>query len=308
MKDFAGKVAVITGAGSGFGREFARLGASLGMRLALADIQQEALDATVEEMRAAGAEVIGERIDVSRGEDVERLASRTLDAFGGVHLLFNNAGVGTFGPVWESSTKDWEWVLGVNLWGVIHGVRVFTPIMLAQGSDGHIVNTASVAGLVTPQLMGAYNVSKHAVVALSESLFHDLRVSGSTIGVSVLCPAFVPTGINQSDRNRPAALVDDRPPTPAQQAARAALDKAVGSGRISAGDVAAMTFDAIRESRFYVVTHPKMMPSIQLRLEDIAQLRNPSDPYTYKPDVAHRPDAGPASAGVSGAAPDATAH
>jgi NAD(P)-dependent dehydrogenase (short-subunit alcohol dehydrogenase family) len=289
MKAFEGKVAVITGAGSGFGREFARLGASLGMRLALADIQQDALDATVEEMQAAGTEVIGERVDVSRGEDVERLAARTLDAFGGVHLLFNNAGVGTFGPVWESSTKDWEWVLGVNLWGVIHGVRVFTPIMLAQGTEGHIVNTASVAGLVTPQLMGAYNVSKHAVVALSESLFHDLRVTGSRIGVSVLCPAFVPTGINQSDRNRPADLADDRPLTPGQQAARAALDKAVGSGRIAAADIASMTFDAIRESRFYVVTHPKMMPSIQLRLEDIAQLRNPSDPYTYKPDVAHRP-------------------
>jgi NAD(P)-dependent dehydrogenase (short-subunit alcohol dehydrogenase family) len=191
-------------------------------------------------------------------------------------------------------------VLGVNLWGVIHGVRVFTPIMLAQGSEGHIVNTASVAGLVTPQLMGAYNVSKHAVVALSESLFHDLRVTGSKLGVSVLCPAFVPTGINQSDRNRPADLIDDRPLTPAQQAARAALDKAVGSGRIGAPDIAQMTFDAIRESRFYVVTHPKMMPSIQLRLEDIAQLRNPSDPYTYKPDVAHRPNGASVGGDASG--------
>jgi NAD(P)-dependent dehydrogenase (short-subunit alcohol dehydrogenase family) len=290
MKDFSGKVAVITGAGSGFGREFARLGATLGMKLALADIEATALAAIVAELEGAGAEVIGERVDVSKGEDVERLASRALDSFGGVHLLFNNAGVNVVGPVWESSVKDWEWVLGVNLWGVIHGVRVFTPIMLAQRGPGHIVNTASVAGLVTPQLMGAYNVSKHAVVALSESLFHDLRVTGSELGVSVLCPAFVPTGINQSDRNRPTELGDPAPPTPGQQAARAALDKAVTSGRLTAAQVAEMTFDAIRAQRFYVVTHPKMMQSIELRMQDIAQLRNPSDPYTYKPDVAHKVD------------------
>jgi NAD(P)-dependent dehydrogenase (short-subunit alcohol dehydrogenase family) len=290
MKDFSGKVAVITGAGSGFGREFARLGATLGMKLALADIEATALAAIVAELEGAGAEVIGERVDVSKGEDVERLASRALDSFGGVHLLFNNAGVNVVGPVWESSVKDWEWVLGVNLWGVIHGVRVFTPIMLAQRGPGHIVNTASVAGLVTPQLMGAYNVSKHAVVALSESLFHDLRVTGSELGVSVLCPAFVPTGINQSDRNRPTELGDPAPPTPGQQAARAALDKAVTSGRLTAAQVAEMTFEAIRAQRFYVVTHPKMMQSIELRMQDIAQLRNPSDPYTYKPDVAHKVD------------------
>lgn len=290
MKDFAGKVAVITGAGSGFGREFARLGAKLGMKLALADVQADALAAVVAELEGAGAEVIGEQVDVSVGDDVERLAARTLDAFGGVHLLFNNAGVTAFGPVWENSVKDWEWVLGVNLWGVIHGVRVFTPIMLAQSTEGHIVNTASVAGLVTPQLMGVYNVSKHAVVALSETLFHDLRVVGSSLGVTVLCPAFVPTGINASHRNRPAALTDDAPPTPGQQAARAALDRAVASGRMSAEQVAEMTFDAIRDKRFYVVTHPKMMPSVELRMQDIVQLRNPSDPYTYKPDVAHKVD------------------
>jgi short-subunit dehydrogenase len=179
-------------------------------------------------------------------------------------------------------------VLGVNLWGVVHGVRVFTPIMLAQGGEGHIVNTASVAGLVTPQLMGAYNVSKHAVVALSESLFHDLRVVGSSLGVSVLCPAFVPTGINASQRNRPAALAEDAPPTAAQQAARASLEKAVTSGKVSAAQVAEMTFEAIREKRFYIVTHPKMMPSIQLRMQDVSELRNPSDPFTYKPAVAHK--------------------
>ncbi|RPH42469.1 MAG: SDR family oxidoreductase [Burkholderiales bacterium] len=286
MKDFSGKVAVITGAGSGFGREFARIGAKLGMRLALADVQADALAATVAELAGQGAQVIGEVVDVSKAEDMERLAARTLDAFGGVHLLFNNAGVAVGGLAWESSVRDWEWVLGVNVWGVIHGVRVFTPIMLAQGGEGHIVNTASVAGLVNPQMMAVYNVSKHAVVSLSETLHHDLKLVGSAVGVSVLCPAFVPTGINASDRNRPVDLANDAPPTASQAALKAQLDKAVTSGKITAPQVAEMTFEAIREARFYVITHDKMMPSIELRLQDVVQRRNPSDPFSYKPDVA----------------------
>ncbi len=286
MKAFAGKVAVITGAGSGFGREFARTGAALGMKLALADVQADALAATVAELEGQGAQVFGETVDVSKAEDVERLAARTLDTFGGAHLLFNNAGVAVGGLAWESSARDWEWVLGVNVWGVIHGVRVFTPIMLAQGGEAHIVNTASVAGLVNPQMMAAYNVSKHAVVSLSETLHHDLRLVGSAVGVSVLCPAFVPTGINASDRNRPADLANDAPPTASQAALKAQLDKAVTSGKITAAQVSAMTFDAIREERFYVITHEKMMPSIELRLQDVVQRRNPSDPFSYKPDVA----------------------
>jgi NAD(P)-dependent dehydrogenase (short-subunit alcohol dehydrogenase family) len=289
MKEFSGKVAVITGAASGFGREFARAGAKLGMKLALADIEADALTEVVEELEDSGATVFGEKVDVSREADVQRLASRALDAYGGVHLLFNNAGVSTSGPIWESSAKDWEWVLGVNLWGTIHGIRVFMPILLAQDNPCHVVNTASVAGLVSPQLMGVYNVSKHAVVALSETLYHDLRVVNAQVGVTVLCPAFVPTGINESARNRPAGLIDDGAAlTPGQQAARESLDKAVRSGRITAAEVASITFDAIRDERFYVVTHPNMMPSIELRLQDIVQLRNPSDPYTYKPDVAHK--------------------
>ncbi|MFM1987914.1 MAG: hypothetical protein RJA99_871 [Pseudomonadota bacterium] len=286
MKDFAGKVAVITGAGSGFGREFARIGAKLGMRLALADVQADALAATVAELEGQGAQVFGERTDVSKAEDVERLAARTLDAFGGAHLLFNNAGVAVGGLAWESSVRDWEWVLGVNVWGVIHGVRVFTPILLAQDEPGHIVNTASVAGLVNPQMMAVYNVSKHAVVSLSETLYHDLRMVNAKVGVSVLCPAFVPTGINASDRNRPADLANEAPPTPSQQALKAQLDKAVSSGKITAEQVGAITFDAIREERFYVITHEKMMPSIELRLHDVVERRNPTDPFTYRPDVA----------------------
>jgi NAD(P)-dependent dehydrogenase (short-subunit alcohol dehydrogenase family) len=295
MKDFGGRVAVITGAGSGFGREFARIGARLGMRLALADVQADALAATVAELQGQGATVFGERTDVARAEDVERLAARTLDTYGAAHLLFNNAGVAVGGLAWENSVRDWEWVLGVNLWGVIHGVKTFVPILLEaarRGEAGHVVNTASVAGLVNPQMMAVYNVSKHAVVSLSETLHHDLRLVGADVGVSVLCPAFVPTRINESARNRPAALAEDAPPTASQAALKSQLDKAVSSGRISAGQVAQATFDAVRDGRFYVLTHENMMPSIELRLQDVVQRRNPTDPFTYKPGVAAK--AGPA--------------
>jgi NAD(P)-dependent dehydrogenase (short-subunit alcohol dehydrogenase family) len=287
LTDFDRRVAVITGAGSGFGREFARLGHRLGMRLVLADIQQDALDATVTELRAAGAELIAERVDVSVGEDVERLARRSREAFGQVDLLFNNAGVGQGGLIWENTVADWSWVLGVNLWGVIHGMRAFIPGMLAQGTPGHVVNTASVAGLLSPPLMGVYNVSKHAVVAATETLYHDLRSVKAAIGCSVLCPAFVPTGIHASERNRPdgpAAQVL----TESQRVARESLEKAVTSGRIGSDEVARITFDAIREDRFYILTHPKILGSIALRHEDIGLMRNPSDPYTYKPGVAAR--------------------
>lgn len=289
MKDFAGKVAVITGAASGFGREFARIGAGLGMKLALADIQPEALAAAVDELRGQGAQVIGETVDVSRGAEVERLAQRTLDAYGAVHLLFNNAGVASGGFVWENSVKDWEWVLGANLWGVIHGVRTFVPIMLAQADECHVVNTASVAGLLSPQLMGVYNVSKHGAVTLTETLYQDLRLAGARIGVSLLCPAFVPTGIAQSHRNRPASLRDDSAPTASMIAAQAASEKAVSSGRIGAGEVARMTFEAIRENRFYVITHPKILASVELRLQDVIAQRNPSDPFSLEPGVAPQP-------------------
>ncbi|MCL4182755.1 MAG: SDR family oxidoreductase [Burkholderiaceae bacterium] len=290
MKDFAGKVAVITGAGSGFGREFARIGAALGMKLALADIQADALAATAAELRAQGAQLLTETVDVSRGADIERLAQRTLERFGAVHLLFNNAGVAAGGLVWEQTVKDWEWVLGANLWGVIHGVRVFVPIMLAQGDECHVVNTASVAGLLSPQMLGVYCVSKHGVVTLSETLYQDLRVTGARIGVSLLCPAFVPTGIAQSQRNRPADLQDGAAPTASMIASQKASEKAVSSGKLSAAEVARMTFDAIRENRFYVITHPKILASVELRLQDILAQRNPGDPFAFKPDAAPRPD------------------
>ncbi len=285
MNEFKDKVAVVTGAGSGFGREFARLGAARGMKLVLADVQADALDAAATELEAAGAEVIRERVDVSRSDDVARLAERAYATFGAVHLLFNNAGVGSGGLVWENTERDWQWVLGVNLWGVIHGVRQFVPRMLAGGEVGHVVNTASIAGLLNAPNMGVYNVSKHAVVSLTESLYHDLKLVQAKIGVSVLCPAYVPTGIAQSHRNRPDALRDNAPATASQRAAQAAISKAVDSGRMSAAEVARLTFDAVEAERFYVFTHPQIMPTVELRFADVLQGRNPSDPFSTKPQL-----------------------
>lgn len=284
MKDFAGKVAVITGAGSGFGREFARLGHALGMKLVLADVQRDALNAVTAELGGAGATVIAEEVDVARGEDVQRLADRAYAEFGAVHLLFNNAGVGCGGLVWENSDRDWQWVLGVNLWGVIHGIRHFVPRMIDSGVAGHVVNTASVAGLVCPPNMGVYSVSKHAVVALTETLAHDLRLAQANIGVSLLCPAFVPTGIAESHRNRPPELRGEAP-TASQRAAHAALTKAVDSGKLSAAQVAQITFDAVAAGRFYVLTHPQILPTVQLRFDDILQQRTPSDPFATRPQL-----------------------
>ena len=290
MKKFEGRVAVITGGASGFGREFANIGAKLGMKLVLADVQQDALDKTVAELTAQGAQVIGVRCDVRKAEQVQALADATMDKFGAVHLVFNNAGVGSGGLVWENSIADWEWVLGVNLWGVIHGVRSFTPLMLEcakkeEGYEGHIVNTASMAGMLNAPNMGIYNVSKHAVVSLTETLFQDLHLIKAPIGSSVLCPYFVPTGISQSQRNRPDELKDDAAPTASQLAAQAVSEKAVSSGKVTAADVAQRTFDAIRDNKFYVFSHPHALGNVQTRMEDIMLMRNPSDPYATAPQV-----------------------
>ena len=278
MKDFQGKVAVITGGASGLGRAMAERFARAGMSIVLADVEPNALAKATAEMKAAGARVIGVRTDVSKAAEVEALAQQTLAAFGGVHLIANNAGVADGGNVWDNTVADWEWVLGVNLWGVIHGVRVFTPIMLAQGSEGHIVNTASVAGLLSPPGMGIYSVSKHAVVALSECLHQDLAQKTDKVKCSVLCPAYVPTGIADSGRNRPAALSATRHKSATDLALDANLKKAVQSGKLTAADVAEKVYEAVCEERFYILTHPKIKPSIQWRMEDILQERNPTNP------------------------------
>jgi NAD(P)-dependent dehydrogenase (short-subunit alcohol dehydrogenase family) len=292
MFEFAGKVAVITGAASGFGRAFAEKGASLGMKLVLADVNPEALHQTVDALRAGGAEAIGVPTDVSDAAQVEALAQAALDAFGKVHLLFNNAGVGSGGFLWESSANDWAWVFNVNVMGVANGVRAFTPIMLRQNEPAHIVNTASVAGLLSPPAMGIYNASKHAVVSLTETLYHDLQlaqaakpVDGGEVGCSLLCPAFVPTGIADAERARPAELRNVSGPTRSQIAAGKQLHRAVQSGKLSAADVADITFEAIAARRFYIVTHPGIMATVKLRHEDIEQLRNPTDPMSLKPEV-----------------------
>jgi NAD(P)-dependent dehydrogenase (short-subunit alcohol dehydrogenase family) len=289
ISDFKGKVAVLTGAGSGFGLECARIGARLGMKLALVDVQQDALDKAAAEMQAAGADVLALQVDVSDAGQMAHLARRVQERFGAPHLVFNNAGVAAGGLVWENSVQDWEWVLGVNLWGVIHGVRLFTPMMLdAAQKDpqyrGHIVNTASMAGLLAPPNMGVYNVSKHAVVALSETLYQDLSLVTDQVRASVLCPFFVPTGINQSERNRPSSLSGARP-TRSQLISQAMSDKAVSSGKVTAAEVAQKVFDAAAAGQFYIYSHPKAIASVQTRLEDIMQARNPTDPFAHKPEL-----------------------
>jgi len=293
MKNFKDKVAVITGGASGFGHEFAKIGAKLGMKLVLADVQQDALDQVRAEFEAQGVPLLAIRCDVSKAEQVQVLADATISKFGAVHLVFNNAGVGSGGLIWENSQTDWEWVLGVNLWGVIHGVRIFTPLMLEcakrePGYEGHIVNTASMAGLLNAPTMGVYNVSKHAVVSLSETLFQDLKLVEAPIGASVLCPYFVPTGISKSHRNRPGDMQDQSAPTASQRAAQAMSDKAVSSGKVSAAEVAQRTFDAIRSDQFYIYSHPDALGIVQKRMEDIVAQRNPGDPYEATPHVRER--------------------
>ncbi|HEY7761111.1 MAG TPA: SDR family oxidoreductase [Burkholderiales bacterium] len=278
MKEFKDKVAVVTGGASGLGLAMARRFAAEGMKLVLADIEEEALRRVELELRKAGVPVIGIWTDVSRSQDIERLAEKTLTTFGAAHVLCNNAGVAPGGAVWENTVADWEWVLGVNVWGVIHGVRTFLPIMLRQDTECHVVNTASVAGLLSVPNMGIYCVSKHAVVTLSECLHHDLAQRRAKIGVSVLCPAYVPTGIVDSERNRPALLRNPPRTKTAEELAREEqMRHAVLSGRISAEQVAEKVFEAVRHDRFYILTHPKIKAAIQARMEDILLERRPTD-------------------------------
>ena len=289
ITDFRNKTAVLTGAGSGFGLECARIGARLGMNLVLVDVQQDALDRAAQELQAAGAAVLALRVDVSDAAAMDALGQAVLARFGAPHFVFNNAGVGSGGLIWENSAKDWDWVLGVNVMGVAHGVRVFTPMMLAAAAQdpawqGHIVNTASMAGLLNAPNMGIYNVSKHAVVALSETLYQDLALVTDQISASVLCPYFVPTGISQSHRNRPADAAPAKP-TRSQLIGQAMSDKAVGSGRVSAADVAQKVFDAVAAGQFYIYSHPKAIGSVQVRLEDVLLARNPTDPFAHKPEL-----------------------
>ena len=289
IADFKNKTAVLTGGASGFGLECARIGASLGMNLVLVDVQKDALKAAHDEMKAMGVRVMAKRIDVSNAQEMEVLAQAVHAEFGAPHFVFNNAGVGAGGLVWENTVQDWEWLLGVNLCGVIHGVRLFTPMMLEAAKQdphyqGHIVNTASMAGLLTPPNMGVYNVTKHAVVSLTETLYQDLKLVSEQVSASVLCPYFVPTGINQSERNRPGHLAAAQP-TQSQLIGQAMSDKAVGSGKVSAAQVAQMVFDAIHADQFYIYSHPKALGNAQTRFDAIVHGHNPPDPFAERPDI-----------------------
>ena len=274
MHDFRGKVAVVTGAGSGIGRALADRFGQEGMKVVLADVEDGALQETAEELRASGVETLAVRTDVAQAADVEALAGQTIDAFGAVHILCNNAGVAVSGPVWKHTIADWEWVLGVNLWGVIHGVRVFTPILLAQGVEAHIVNTASMSGLTCMPDMAVYGVSKHGVVALSESLHHELAALGSPVKVSVLCPGFVSTRIRDSARNRPARLADTASPQAARAEADALTARLLASG-LQPEEVADIVLEAIRAERLYVFPAPELKERIRARMDDILADRNP---------------------------------
>ncbi len=269
MDGLRGKVAVVTGSASGIGQAVATRAASEGMRVVLADIEEEPLQKTAAALAEQGADVLAVPTDVSVAESVEALRDRALEAFGAVHLVHNNAGVGAGGLLWEVTVTDWAWVLGVNLWGVIHGIRAFVPLLVAQ-SEGHVVNTASLAGLTSPALLGPYNATKHAVVTISETLHRELQMVGSPVGVSVLCPGFVQTGIADSDRNRPHWA-----PRPAADDARRELTRQLIAGGMPAAEVADHVFDAVSAGRFYVLTHPDMLGMVETRMQDILDGRPP---------------------------------
>lgn len=279
MKDFQDKVAVVTGAASGIGRALAEKSAQEGMKVVLADVEESALKQTEEELKASGAQVLAVRTDVSQADEVEVLAQKTFDTYGAVHLLFNNAGVGAGTTIWESSLADWQWVLGVNLWGVIHGIHFFVPRMLAQDTEGHIVNTASSAGLISHSGLGIYKVSKHGVVTLSETMALELAARGAKLKASVLCPEWVNTRIINAERNRPQALqsaLEEQHMSPEMAAMVQAMRQLIQAG-LPPSQVAEMVFDAIRQEKFYILTHPTTKQAVQLRMEDILQERMPTD-------------------------------
>lgn len=290
MKEFKDKVAIITGASSGIGYGIAERCVQEGMQVVLAGINENNLAQAATLLKAHGASVLTVRADVSKADDVEALAQKTFETFGAVHLLCNNAGVvGGGSAIWESTLADWEWVLGVNLLGVVHGLRAFVPRMLEQDIECHIVNTSSMIGLLSGPGMGVYRVSKHGLVTLSETLHHDLMQRGAKIKVSVLCPGWVQSNIIDGERNRPAALQNPPGSHPAAgdaKAERAArvqeriIRRAIERG-ITPAQAADCLFTALREDKFYIYTHPDAKPLIQTRMEDLLQERNPTNTFNH---------------------------
>lgn len=276
MNALAKKTAIVTGAASGLGFAMAQRFAAEGMNVVLADIEQDALARAADAITAIGVQALPVRTDVSQADSVDALAKTAQDRFGDIHLVCNNAGVGGLRRrIWEADLRDWQWVLGVNLWGVIHGVKTFVPIMLDQGCECHMVNTASVAGLLSTPAMAVYNVSKHGVVTLTETLHHDLAEIGAKLKVSLLLPAWVDTEIWNSERNRPDVL---RVPQAEEtdRTRRLAMRELLKKGKVSAEDVAAMVLDAVVNERFYVMTHPRIRTVIEARMNAILEGRDPA--------------------------------
>lgn len=266
--DLAGRVAVITGAASGLGLALARACAQEGMKLVLADINEEGMRDAASEL-GAHTPCTWARIDVRHGPELEKLEALAFETFGGTDVLFNNAGVVTARPVMQTSVADWRWMLDVNLWSVIHGIAAFVPRMLTRDRETRIVNTASAAGFVSVSTLAAYCVSKHGVVTLSESLHQEMTSQGARVGVTVVCPAFVPTHIAQSERYRPAELAATNSNSEAVLSAQANLEKAVQAGRLTADDVAQAAIRGVRERALYVFPHGKIRRGIEERMAEV---------------------------------------
>ena len=277
MESLKEKVAVITGGASGLGLAMAKRFAADGASLVLQDIEPTALEKAVADFKAEGVKAIGVGGDVSKEETLENLLKVTLETYGKANILCNNAGVGSGGLSWELSHKDWEWVIGVDLWSIIHGIRHFVPQMLEQGDECHVVNTASLAGLTSAPMMGPYNVCKHAVVTLSETMYQEMQLLDTKIGVSVLCPAWVNTKIDESDRNRPADMqnAEQKEETQAEQLLQMQIKQFLRDG-LDPSVIGEAVYDAVKNNKFYILTHPEFESAIQTRMEDILQKRNPS--------------------------------
>lgn len=278
MRDFAGKVAVITGAASGIGKALTEKCIAEGMHVVMADIEEAVLEETAAELQATtNNQVLPIVTNVAIEAELRKVRDAAVENLGGVHLLFNNAGVGGGGNSWNATQKDWDWVFGVNLWSVIYGLRVFVPQMIAQEAPCHIVNTASIAGIIGGSTNALYSVTKHGVVALTENLSVDLKAESTKIGCSVLCPGFVNTNIFSSGRNRPADLSNGEQPQPLtpEDEQRIAMFQEILRQGMQPAEIAEIVFDAIRTERLYILTHDHFDEMIRARAEHMIKGTNP---------------------------------